>query len=260
MTHIRKIPLALAVACACAATGAAAVDLAPGLSLKGFGTIGVVNSSTDQADFSNSSNFEPNGAGRSARTSFTPDSRAGVQLDWKALDKLTLVAQFLSKNEVNSSFAPVLEWAYAKYAVTGDLDVRVGRIRPPVYMLSDYIDVNYANPWVRPPVEFYATAAIDRMDGLDLLWRPSVGDYTFLLQPFFGVERRNNLAGGAGTVQAHDLGGLNATATYGNTTLRAGYLQEHFQVFTPGADLQVFPLLSTICGLTHGADATACSA
>ncbi len=67
-------------------------------------------------------------------------------MDWKALDRLSFTAQAVSKQDANNTYVPELQIAFAKFKILSDLDIRAGRIRPPFFMLSDYLDMFYANP------------------------------------------------------------------------------------------------------------------
>lgn len=123
-----------------------ALDLGHDATLKGFGTLGIVNSSTGNADFVTNPLSQPRGAGSTESLSLNPESRIGLQMDWKALDRLSFTAQAVSKQDANNTYVPELQIAFAKFKILSDLDIRAGRIRPPFFMLSDYLDMFYANP------------------------------------------------------------------------------------------------------------------
>ncbi|WP_347985892.1 hypothetical protein [Methylomonas sp. AM2-LC] len=231
-----------------------AIDLGYGFTLKGFGTGGLVNSSSGGADFVANTIFQPAGAGWTNDTSLVVDSKLGMQLSYQATDRLSFTAQGLSKQQYNKSFTPVLEWAFAKFKIIPDLEVRAGRIRPAIYMLSDYLDVNYANPWIRPPVEFY-TAPLDRMEGLDFLWRPTTGNISWLIQPYFGVTQLALPRNGA-SIKSDNILGINVSATYSNLTLRAGFSDGDL-IGMPDNFNDVLKALNSIC--QSGFDQTACT-
>lgn len=230
-----------------------AIDLGHGFTIKGFGTGGLVNSSNGSADFVANS-IQPAGAGLTDGISLTVDSKLGLQLDYQATDRLSFVAQGLSKQQYNKSFTPVLEWAYAKFKILPELHIRAGRIRPALYMLSDYLDVNYANPWVRPPTEFYSSAALSRMEGVDFLWRPSTGDISWLVQPYFGITHLKT-PGVGNSFKSDNILGINLTGTYSDLTLRVGFGQGDLTLFSPSLS-QALSGLSSICNT--GLDPTAC--
>ena len=219
---MKKIPVGIAIVTLLAAPAAFAQD--SGFSLKGFGTLGVAHSNSTEADYTTNV-FQPNGAGRTRQTAFGVDSKLGLQADWKATSSISATAQVLSKYRDDKTYSPDLEWAFVKYAASSNLDIRAGRIRPAVYLLSDFLDVNYANPWVRPPVEFYSAAPISRMEGIDVLWRPTIGDISLLIQPYAGTTGEFDLPGGVNTIQFKDIFGINATASMGDFTYRVGYIQ-----------------------------------
>jgi hypothetical protein len=231
-----------------------AIDLTHGFTIKGFGTGGLANSNNSSSDFVANSILQPAGSGWTNSTSLVVDSKLGLQLDYQATDRLSLVAQGLSRQQYNKSFAPVLEWAFAKFKIMSELYIRAGRIRPAVYMLSDYLDVNYANPWVRPPVEFYSSAPIDRMEGVDFLWRPTTGTVSWLVQPYFGVTQLGT-PGAGNSFKSDNLLGINITGTYSDLTLRVGFGQGDLTLSSLTLS-QALSGLSTICNT--GLDKTAC--
>lgn len=222
---------------------AGAIDLGHNISFKAFGTLGFTHSDNDEADYTTSTHAQPTGAGRTDSTSYKVDSKLGAQLDWQASEKIGLTTQFLTKQYEDKTWTPRLESAFMKYEVISELNLRVGRIRPSVYMLSDYLDVNFANSWVRPPVEHYGVIPFSYMDGADLLWRTETGDVSWLIQPYIGQVEVDTAAG---TTIDNEIAGLNATASYGDFTYRAGYMMDHFQ-FTGDMIDQVMGGLQGLC-------------
>lgn len=229
-----------------------AVELSDSLTFQGFGTLGLAHSDNDDADFVAIRYFQPKGAGRSNTTSYNVDTKAGLQLDWKANDRLSLTGQLLSKKFEGDRWTPEIEWAFAKFRAAPELDIRLGRIRPAIYMLSDYLDVNFANPWVRPPVEFYSSAPVSRMEGVDMLWRPTGGAFSWLVQPYLGKTKLD--VPGDVELEAEQILGLNISVSGEEVTLRAGYVQSDITVRSATLD-SVIGALNAICGL----DAVACT-
>ncbi|WP_179958115.1 porin [Chitinimonas arctica] len=198
-------------------------------SFSGFGTVGVVRSNTDDAQYRN--NFrQPDGADKSA--SLKVDSKLGLQLSGKLSPAFSLTAQLLAQQNDEDKFTPELEWAFGKYAVTSDLSLRLGRIGMPVFLISDFRNVGYANTWVRPPVEVYAQVPLATFDGVDFVWSKAIGDNTLTLQPYAGSTKFDlvgNLKG-----KGKRLMGVNATYEVGSLLLRAGYVKTRF--YLEGAD------------------------
>lgn len=179
--------LALAVAAACPA-GASAFDLDPEVfSFSGFGTLGAVHSSEDQADYSSGA-FQPNGAGYSHDWSFDVDSLLGVQMTAKLSPQLTAVAQVVAQQRWTNEYTPELEWANIRYAITPDFTVRAGRIAMPTYLASDTRNVHYAMPTVRPAPEVYRLLPITNSDGVDASYRLQAGGITNTVQAIYGTN------------------------------------------------------------------------
>jgi hypothetical protein len=202
--------------------GAHAEDaVTPMLSFAGFGTLGVVHSSEDKANFK-SSVLAPNGAGYSHAWSADVDSRIGAQLTANFTGQLSAVVQVVSEQRYDNSYRPTVEWANIKYQFTPDLSIRLGRIVLPDFLVSDYRKVGYANPWVRPPVEVYGLVPISNSDGVDASYRMYLGEFTNTIQGTYGTGKARLPAGG-GTVTAKNAWAISDTLEYGHATMHVTY-------------------------------------
>jgi len=157
------------------------------------------------------------------------DSKMGLQVSAKINDKADATVQLLARGRgkgLGNSSDPwqvSAEWAYLGYQVTDDVKVRMGRLRIPFYMTSETLDVGYSYPWVRPPMEMYTTA-LTSYNGLDVLYKFSVGSVNTTAQLFTGSSANMNNMGDADqelSTSLEDLYGLNLTAAIGNWTVRA---------------------------------------
>ncbi len=230
---MNKCQLTVIAATFMVATQVDAIDLGYGVNFKAFGTLGLVYSDIDGADYVTSTHTQAIGAGRTDAVSYDVDSKLGAQFDWQASEKISLSAQFLSKQYENKTWATRIESGFLKYEVTPELDIRVGRIRPPVFNLSDFLDVNFANPWVRPPIEHYSLVPFTYMDGADLLWLTQSGDISWLVQPYIGQTKVDNAWD---NTNDSTVVGLNVRAGQGDFTFRAGYALNRFRVTGPTID------------------------
>jgi hypothetical protein len=120
-------------------------------SFSAFGTLGVVRSSEDRADFT-ASPLAPDGPGFTDAWSTGVDSRLGAQVMARFTPQLSAMLQVISEQRYNDTYTPHVEWANITYQPTPELSLRVGRIVLPTFLISDSRKVGYANPWVRPPV------------------------------------------------------------------------------------------------------------
>jgi opacity protein-like surface antigen len=217
----------LAIACTALSFGLAnrcwADDLdKPIFSIAGFGTLGVVHSSEDQADFVENY-LQPTGAGYTSNWSGSVDSRLGVQFTGNFTPSLSAVVQVVSEQRYDDSYEPTVEWANLKYQVTPDFSVRVGRIALPSFLAADYRDVGYAMPWVRTPEEVYDLVPITNSDGIDFRYRMHIGEANSTWQASFGVTNIGAPGGYSATVRA--IRGITNTTEFGSTTIRVNYLQ-----------------------------------
>ena len=237
--------LTLALAALFPLANAYAIDLGHDVTIKGFGTAGLVYSDNNQADFVANNYLNPKGAGRTENISGVVDSKLGMQMDWQATSRLSFTGQAVSKQDPSNSWVPELQWAFAKFKILPNLDIRAGRIRPAIYMLSDTFDVNYANPWVRPPTEFYSQAPVSHMEGVDFLYRLQTGPVNWLLQPFYGnslLPLTNNRE-----MTARNLAGFNLSANLNDFSFRLGYSHANLTINAPAFESVVRPSLLSLC-------------
>jgi hypothetical protein len=119
---------------------------------------------------------------------FSADSRLGLQISAKVNDQISITGQLLAKaREENSNVEA--DWAFINYRASEQISVRAGKIKFPTFLISDYYEVGYAYPWIRPPQEVYSSNPITTLNGVDLLARFRFGDMSLLVQPYYGVSR-----------------------------------------------------------------------
>ncbi len=172
LTCIAMLAMALS-----AASAHAAEPAAPVLSFSGFGTVGLVHSSEQQADFT-SSILKPNGAGYTHTWSADVDSLIGGQVTADFSSQLSAVLQVISEQNYDDTYRPHVEWANVKYQVTPGFSVRAGRTLLPTFLRSDTRKVAYTYPWVRPPLEVYHLVPASNINGVDARYRLRSGDIT----------------------------------------------------------------------------------
>jgi len=232
-------PVAL-IAMALYASGTCAEETGtPMFSFSGFGTLGLVHSSEDKADFT-SSYFKPNGAGYSHGWSADVDSLIGGQVTANLTPQLSAILQVISEQNYDTTYRPHVEWANIKYQFTPDISIRAGRVVLPAYLVSDYRKVGYTNPWVRPPIEVYRLIPISNSDGIDASYRVRVGELINTMWGSYGKSESRHPAGGA--VKAKSLWGLSNTVEYGPLTARIAYLNANVTVESVNALFDAFRL------------------
>jgi len=219
--HLTASLLALALGAGFDAHAEVAGDGAPSVAVSGFGTVGVVHSSEEHADYIASA-LKSNGAGATRRWSGDVDTRLGLQLD-AALDKRwSAVLQLVSEMDLDNSYRPRVEWANIKYQVTPELALRLGRVALPMFLTAEYRKVGYIYPWVRPPVESYGTLPFTSGDGIDANLRWNLGPVRNTSQIFFGHADQKLVDPMRG--YARRVFGLANTSDWGALSVRASLL------------------------------------
>ncbi|MBV1776388.1 hypothetical protein KSF73_11765 [Burkholderiaceae bacterium DAT-1] len=227
---VRLTPLAGALLFATLST-AYADDAGNMFKFSGFGTVGLSKTSTDEAEF-RTSYLTSTGTKKSA--DFGPDTKLGMQLEIAPTQGVVGTIQVLSQKNRDGNYTPEVEWANGKVAINSQLTARAGRIGAPVFMISDFRSVNYVNTWVRPPIDVYAQVPISFFDGVDLLWKQSVGDAFLTIQPYMGRSKAK--VNFDMDVDLKNLQGINATLEYNSWSFRAGYTQGKITAHSPQLD------------------------
>lgn len=213
------------------AAGARADDPdAPMFSLNGYGTLGLVHSSENNADYT-ASVFRPNGAGHTRSWSAGVDSRIGAQATAKFTPRISAVLQVISEQRYDNSYTPSVEWANVKYQVTPDFSIRAGRIVLPTFLLSDSRKVGYSQPWARLPDELYSLVPVSYTDGVDAGYRVQAGEFTNTVRGTYGQSESKLPAGG--TAKAKGTWSLSSTAEYGAATARISYVKTRLSLPPP---------------------------
>lgn len=220
-------------------------DLVPSMfSFNGFGTLGVVHSSDNQADFV-SNPVQPKGAGFTDSWSGTPDTKLGIQLNVALTDRLSAVVQVMSQYQYDATFRPDLEWGNVKYLITPDLSIRAGRIAIPTFMVSDSLTLGYALPFVRIPLEIFANLPVTHSDGVDGSYRTHFGAVTNTVQAFFGGF--DSKLADHGAYDANGMHGIADTVECGAATLHFSYQTLRYDLSFLGLVLnQVSQQIATI--------------
>ncbi|HED36259.1 MAG TPA: porin [Gammaproteobacteria bacterium] len=154
---------------------------ADAIELDGFLTAGLAVHNQTQADGSKVTYLDE----VTDDVTFLQDSKFGLQITADIVEDMQVVAQLLA-SAVDENYRVDIEWAYLDYAVGESTNIRAGRIKQPVFLISDYLEVGYAYPWIRPPAEAYSNMPVDSIIGVQLLYQANFGGMTFGVQPYFG--------------------------------------------------------------------------
>jgi hypothetical protein len=192
------------------------------LSISGFGTLGAAKSNLDEGQFARYNQAE--GVGDKARIGL--DSNLGLQASYKFNDWLSGTAQVLTRKNTSPTFTTDLTWAFLKARINDETSVRVGRVVMPIFLISDYQNVGYANTMMRPPIEMYAQAPVENVDGADITYQHAFGDLNLTTVAFVGTSRGKLFvptAGGSVATYRAPAMGLTFTAEYGPFMARVSH-------------------------------------
>jgi len=130
---------------------------------------------------------------------FENDSKFGFQMTADVAPDMKVVAQFLAA-AADGNYNVNAEWAYLDYRTSESLSLRVGKVKQPVYLISDYIEVGYAYPWIRPPQEVYRVIPIKTINGMELLFQTKIDDVRLTFMPYAG-SNTEDIPGSGGNAQ-----------------------------------------------------------
>ncbi|MCW8957340.1 MAG: hypothetical protein OQL09_10690 [Gammaproteobacteria bacterium] len=203
----------------------AVVHASENVELNSFLTIGAATSS-----------FEPN-AGETFdsiyldsiddRFTTSNDSRYGINFRTQTSERLSGAAQLVGAGR-NDNFDVEVEWAYVAYDFTDSINMRVGKLNLQTFLLSDYIDVGYLYPWVRPPEEVYNFVPFRNFPGFEMMHTARFGKSTLTSQIFTGsgynsIDPSTSLPNGGNFVGESGIG-VNFQLDTPYVTLRTGYI------------------------------------
>ena len=148
------------------------------LSLSGFGTAGYAIS---DKEYSYQRFIDNNGTIRR-------DTVFGVQADVKfnELFSMTLQGKFAPSEKDDKDWEPVLSWAFLSYRPTNDWLFRLGKLRVPLYLNSENLDVGITYNMALLPAEMYSLSPVNNFIGASFskIWSPDFGD--ILLDGYWG--------------------------------------------------------------------------
>ena len=208
--------IALAVALTLAASTAARADITTTFS--GFGTDGGSFTSDSAFAFHHDASEY---TGASNQFDIGLESRLGLQGSADFGSGFSITAQEVFRERGSDEFNPGTEWLYVQYSPDSDLQIRMGRVVIPVFLFSDSRQVGYAAPWFRSPNEVYGAFPFDFVDGGQITWQKSLGQFTVALQGTTGSTSGTFQSGTLTIVtNAKDIFNESLSVTYGDLLVR----------------------------------------
>lgn len=194
-----------------------------------FGTLGISN-------FGGEENIQYGSQGQiEDKWSALQDSKMGGQFTYGITDKFGLTAQAIIKAE-QDTYKANLEWLYLNYEIQDNWQVRAGRLRTPIYMLSETLDVGYTYPWIRLPDEVYAQVKLSNYEGFDTIYNINLDNVgTLTLQALIGQAKNRDYYA---YEELHDIDydkiyGANAVLSTEVGDFRVGYVESKLTFDNP---------------------------
>ena len=212
--------------------------------INGFASAGLVVGDLD-AEFISGTDV----IGKSA--TFGADNTIGLQISADINETVNFTGQLLAKGVIDS-YNLDAHWAFIDYHPHHNFSIRAGRLVLPIVMGSEYVDVGYAYPWVRPPMEVYSAIPLTSYSGIDVLYTVEMGDNILTLQPYVGSVPPSNFVGanlevelglGLNTVFQFEYGLVRAQVLRVNDATGSGSSGIDYgmgiQLFAIGTDLEI---------------------
>jgi len=193
-------------------------------SLRGFGTLGLARSSSDNAEFIR--DLSQTAGIKGGKWSGRIDTIFGLQANWQVTPALEFVGQAVSRLHYDKSHNPELMLAFAKWEPIEEATLRFGRIGADFMMRADSRLVGYSFLPVRPSVDFFGPLFFSHLDGVDVVLGTPVGAGILRGKVFLG-KTHEKAAGTPGVwdTSGSPIRGWMLDYTVGNWQLRANLAQ-----------------------------------
>ena len=186
---------------------------------------------------------------------FDVDSRFGLQISSEISKDMSVVGQVLAKGS-NENYNAIVEWAYVDYSFNKTASIRAGKIKESVFLISDYVEVGFAYPWIRPPAEVYSNNPLNTVNGMELLVQIPIGKKNSLtFQPYVGTNSED-IPGtnGAGQFEATSIMGIDVKFSGRGYSVHASHLRT--DVTTTGAFVAPALVGATVDNVSFDLNAT----
>lgn len=126
-------------------------------------------------------------------------TKIGLTVTSQLSDDLN-VAMLMMSADGHDAYATHVDWAFASFRLSDEFTLRAGKIKFPVGLVNEYVDVGVAYPWINAPLLLYAEeisgaqATREAYTGASMLWEGEAGDWSFGGDLFFGQVDLNGMA------------------------------------------------------------------
>jgi len=133
----------------------------------------------------------PSGAGYYTEDSgfeIEEESLLGLQGRVKFSDKTSITAQVIMRGQ--DDWQPTIDQLYISHDLSNTWNAKLGKMRNPVYLFSDAMDIHYSFGWLRTPGTSYSLSAID-FDGVSAMYKDVWGAISNRTIFYYGKVDKN---------------------------------------------------------------------
>jgi hypothetical protein len=187
------------------------------LSIHGFAQFGYLRSDSDTYYSDNIKN----------QNNFVDNTKAGLSIQKNFTQEWDLLFQFLAEPD-ESDMSLQVDLAQATWRPNSSITVRVGKIRLPIWMISDYFDVGVLYPWIRPPAEVYDTQPGNSIYGGDFGYNFELGPVVLDLDVYGGGAKYSSKGNTLVEGDIQNILGVSLSGRNDFLTVRGSYAQGSF--------------------------------
>jgi hypothetical protein len=144
--------------------------------LSGFGTLALSHSDNDNLGARNTTAQD----GYYDEWNWSQYSRLGLQIDYAHSERVSAGLQIVAKKrDFDDSLSDLIHWAYVDFTINPSFAIRLGRVAQDNYLVSEYREVGYAQPWAHTPFEYYGQLSSSFRNGIQLRFNRLVNEGLF---------------------------------------------------------------------------------
>ncbi len=167
------------------------------------------------------------------------NTSVGLNITAKINNRVRVATQLIALSQDNN-YNVELDWGFIELSLNDRWTLKTGKIKFPVGLVNEYVDVSYAFPWLVPPRVIYSEeskgsrATTESYVGAGVTWNSnSSGTTQFTVDLFTGEVDRES------TPSLKDLFGVSASINWNDVvTLKAStYTRKHLTTSTHTASI-----------------------
>ena len=155
--------------------------------------------------------------------SFGQHSLLALQTDVELTETLSFTTQLLAHTSAGRDSG--VEWAYLTWRPSKRWRFKAGKLRTPLYLHSDTIDVGFSYPWIIPPQAVYTPYSPSDITGLSAAYQFNIQEWGIETTAYWGrfEDAVSVLDKFPVDLKVDNLRGLILAVNRGNLRLRASY-------------------------------------